>query len=76
MFAAPMKLMLQGPYRGEGTMASTIYDLGISTDPSETDTVTISLWSPLNLAAPLPDYSINTILHTDGMLHAEFLHQL
>lgn len=73
MYAAlNMKLMLQGPYRGEGTMASTIYDLGISTDPSETDTVTISLWSPLNLAAPLPDYSISTILHTDGMLHAEF----
>lgn len=67
-----MKLMLQGPYRGAGVMAATIYDLGISTDPSETDTVTVSLWSPLNLAEAVPGYSINTVLHTDGMLHVEF----
>ena len=57
---------LEGFYSGNNTMRANIYDLGISTDPAETDTVTVNLWAPINLSNSSPDYSAKTVLHTDG----------
>ncbi|MEO8151006.1 MAG: hypothetical protein ABI723_25455 [Bacteroidia bacterium] len=57
---------LEGYYLGGGVMASTLYDLGLSTDPTATDTIEINLWNPSNLSNANPDYSYKTILHNNG----------
>ena len=45
-------------------MRSTLYDLGESTDPTATDSITIELWSPLDLTVPA--FSQKEIIHADG----------
>ena len=63
---------LEGFYSEINTMRANIYDLGISIDPSETDTVTVNLWSPESLSNTEPDHSIQAVLHTDGMATIQF----
>jgi hypothetical protein len=63
---------LEGFYTGNGTMRATLYDLGISTDVTETDSVQVNLWSATNLSTATPDYSVTVVLHTDGILTAVF----
>ncbi|TAH38407.1 MAG: right-handed parallel beta-helix repeat-containing protein [Bacteroidetes bacterium] len=63
---------LEGFYLGGGTMWSTLYDLGYSTDPTETDTIEVNLWSAGSLSNPTPDYSERTILHNDGSASVNF----
>jgi len=63
---------LEGFYTGSGTMAANLYDLGISTDATETDSVEVNLWSASNLSAATPDYSVTAVLHTNGTLTAVF----
>jgi hypothetical protein len=53
-------------------MAANLYDLGISTDATETDSVQVNLWSAANLSAATPDYSVKAVLHTNGTLTAVF----
>ena len=67
-----VKVYLEGFYRGNGTMTSTLYDIGNSDDPTATDTITVSLWSPASLANASPNYSVNTILHTNGTASVQF----
>ena len=61
-----VKAYLEGYFRENGTMVSTLNDLGISSDATATDTITVNLWSAANLANATPDYSEKAILHTDG----------
>ena len=61
-----LTLFLEGFYRGEGFMDPTIYNLEMSTDPNETDTITVNLWSNDNLSNEAPDYSVKAVLHFDG----------
>ncbi len=63
---------LEGLYSGINTMRANIYDLGISTNSSETDSITVSLWAPISLANPNPDYTINAVVHTDGTSTMQF----
>jgi hypothetical protein len=63
---------LEGFYTGSGTMAANLYDLGISTDATETDSVQVNLWSAANLSAVTPDYSVKAVLHTNGTLTVVF----
>jgi hypothetical protein len=63
---------LEGFYTGTGTMRANLYDLGISTDVTATDSVQVNLWSAANLSSATPDYSVTAILHTDGTLTAVF----
>lgn len=67
-----LKLYLEGFYRGGGMMQPTLYDLGISPDPTATDSITVNLWSPLNLSAQDPDYTVNGLLHDDGTVSLNF----
>jgi len=67
-----VKAYLQGFYRGNGTMAATLNDLGISSDVTATDTITVNLWSAANTANATPDYSQKVILHTDGTASVQF----
>jgi hypothetical protein len=53
-------------------MSSTLYDIGNSDDPTATDTINVSLWSPASLANASPNYSVNTILHTNGTASIQF----
>jgi hypothetical protein len=53
-------------------MRANLYDLGISVDDTETDSVEVNLWSATNLSAPTPDYSVKTIIHTNGTIAAVF----
>ena len=61
-----LKLFLEGFYLGANTMRSTLFDLGISTNSAETDTIIVNLWSQSRLANSDPDYSSSAVLHTDG----------
>jgi hypothetical protein len=63
---------LEGFYIGNGIMRANLYDLGISTNDTETDSVEVNLWSAANLSSATPDYSVKTVLHTDGTLTAVF----
>ena len=63
---------LEGFYTGNGTMRATLYDLGISTDVTETDSIQVNLWSASNLSSATPDYSVTAVLHTNGTLTAVF----
>jgi len=63
---------LQGFYIGNGTMVANLYNLGISTNDTETDSVEVNLWSVNNLSAATPDYSVKTIIHTNGTIAAVF----
>ncbi len=63
---------LEGFYSDINTMRANIYDQGISSDPAETDTVTVNLWAPVNLSNPEPDHSIKAVIHTDGTATIQF----
>jgi hypothetical protein len=63
---------LEGFYTGTGTMAANLYDLGISTDATATDSVEVNLWSASNLSSATPNYSVKAVLHTNGTLTAVF----
>ncbi len=63
---------LEGFYSDINTMRANIYDLGISTDPTETDTVTVNLWAPVNLSNQEPDHSAKAVIHTDGTATLQF----
>ena len=63
---------LEGFYSDVNTMRANIYDLGISTDPSETDTVTVNLWSPANLSNTEPDHTVQAVMHTNGTATMQF----
>jgi hypothetical protein len=63
---------LEGFYTGNGTMTANLYNLGISTDDTETDSVEVNLWSAANLSSATPDYSVRAVLHTNGTLTAVF----
>ncbi len=63
---------LEGFYIGNGTMVANLYNLEISTNDTETDSVEVNLWSANNLSAATPDYSVKTIIHTNGTITAVF----
>ncbi len=61
-----LKAFLEGFYIGNRTMASTLYDLGISTNNNETDSIEVNLWSASNLNNTTPNFSSKVVLKTDG----------
>jgi len=67
-----LTLFLQGFYTGGGTMRNTLYNLGISSDSTATDTIKINLWAANHLSNSSPDYSAKTILHKNGMASVTF----
>ena len=52
-------------------MAPTLFEQGMSSDPTATDIVTVNLWSPAQLSSAAPDYSVSGILHSDGMVQLQ-----
>ena len=70
--ALNLKAFLEGYYTNFNTMQSTVFDLGISNDPTVTDTITVNLWSAGNLASITPDYSLRAVLHTNGTATVQF----
>jgi hypothetical protein len=67
-----LKVYLQGYYIGAGNQKSTLYDLGLSTINNETDSIQINLWGTSSLQHLNPDFSRETILHSDGSATATF----
>ena len=63
---------LEGFYSDINTMRANIFDLGISTNPLEADTVTVNLWSPASLSNTEPDHSVKSVLLTDGTSSMQF----
>lgn len=61
---------LEGFYTENGIMRSNLYDIGISTNDTETDSIEVNLWSVVNLSSATPDYSVKTVLHKNGTLTA------
>ena len=66
-----LQLLLEGFYTGNSSMRASLYDLALSTLPTETDTITVNLWSPANLSNAAPDQSIKAIVHTNGEASVE-----
>ncbi len=67
-----VKLFLEGSYQSHGTMASTIFNLGMTDDPTATDSIEINLWSQRNLNSNKPDFSQKVILHNNGIANATY----
>jgi hypothetical protein len=67
-----LKVYLEGFYAGGGNMRATLYDLGLDTDPTATDSITVNLWSPANLSNQAPDHSVTALLHTNGTADLQF----
>jgi len=67
-----LKLFLEGFYTGASTMAANKYDLGMSTDPTATDDITVNLWSVSGLGNQSPGYSVTGLLHTNGTATLQF----
>lgn len=67
-----LTIFLEGFYYDINTMRANIYDLGISSDPAETDTITVNLWSPSSLSNTEPDHTVKAVLHTDGTASMQF----
>jgi len=63
---------LQGFYVSAGTMRTTLFTLGLSSDNTATDSITINLWLPTHLSNTFPDYSVKTILHKNGIATSTF----
>lgn len=53
-------------------MISNLYDLGINNDPTVTDQITVNLWSVGSLSNQNSDYSVTTLLHTNGNATMQF----
>jgi hypothetical protein len=53
-------------------MVSSLYDQGISTDATATDSITINLYGNSNGVSLTPDYSVKALLHNDGTATATF----
>jgi acetyl esterase/lipase len=66
-----VKLFLEGMYIGNGLMRSNIYDLELSNNSNETDSVNINLWNTENLLNNNSDYSSTVVLHNNGI--ADFI---
>ena len=66
-----VNLFLEGYLLSPGLMKSTLYNVGISNDPSATDSITIYLWNPSALNAPAPYFSTQAILHNNGLASIE-----
>ena len=60
-----IKSFLQGFYNS-GAMNAGLYTLALSTDLTATDSVSVNLWSASTLNNSNPNYSIKSILHTNG----------
>ena len=67
-----LKLFLEGFYIGNGMMRPTKYDLGLTSDATVTDDITVDLWAVDNLGNTSPDFTIAAILHVDGMATLQF----
>jgi hypothetical protein len=68
-----LTLYLEGFYVGGGTMVPTLFDLGMEFGGTETDYITIDLWSQSAVTANIaPDYSETVILHNNGLASASF----
>ena len=56
-------------------MRATLYDLGYSTDPTASDTITVNLWSPTHTNPSVyhnPDYTTKVIIHKNGTTTMNF----
>jgi hypothetical protein len=53
-------------------MRANRFDLGLSADPTDTDSITVNLWGPDNLTNPAPDFSVVAALHTNGTATVQF----
>lgn len=67
-----LDVFLEGFYMGGGALQPNLSTVEISTDPTESDTITVNLWAPANLANTDPDYSVVGVLHTDGHASIQF----
>jgi hypothetical protein len=65
-----LNLLVEGFYTGSGTMRSTLFQHGLSTDPTATDSITVQLHdsvAPFNVYA-----SGKALLHSDGSASINF----
>ena len=67
-----LKLFLEGFYNGNSSMAANMFDLGLSSDPTASDMITVNLWSATSLSNQNPDYTTTTLLHTNGTATMQF----
>jgi hypothetical protein len=67
-----LNAFLEGFYSGTNTMVSSLYDQGISTDATATDTITVNLHASSPSVSGTPSYSVKVILHNNGTATAIF----
>jgi uncharacterized protein (TIGR02145 family) len=66
----PLKVMIQGYYKGSGQMTAVRKNSGLSSSNDEVDEVTVSLYSPSNVNQAVATTTV--VLATNGTATAEF----
>src|SRR2546423_1309902 len=51
---------------------ANLYNLGYSANSTVTDSIKVNLWAPSHLGNSNPDFSVKTLIHTDGTASATF----
>ena len=72
VFTLILKAYLEGFYRGGEMMDPSLFNLGLSNDPTVTDTVQADLWSPDHVSSPYPAYTSKSLLHSNGDVSFSF----
>ncbi len=67
-----LTLFLEGYYIGDSNMKTTLYDLGMNAFSTTVDTITVNLWSPIELNNLTPAYTQKVILHKNGTAAVTF----
>jgi hypothetical protein len=67
--AVNIKCVAEGFYNtGSNNLVSKLYNVGLSDNVEDVDTVTVQLWRRSNLEGINPDFNVKGILKRDGML--------
>lgn len=68
-----LKMYLEGFLTNNNTnLITTLYDLGLSQDPTSVDSIEVKLWSAANINNSNPDYAKKGILHSNGTISIQF----
>ncbi len=65
-----LKAFLQGMYTGSGTMQPTLFSLGISSDQTASDSITVELHDVINPTVIVASSTV--VLHTDGIAQIQY----
>jgi lysophospholipase L1-like esterase len=72
VLSVDLKILIEGFLTSNNQMRTKLFDLGISSDSLDVDSVVIRLWKPSNINYSQPDYTQIGILKKNGLVSVDF----